>query len=66
MLSDSIGEWIEQAQAEGKLQTTYTRTGNFIYLICQACDPCTGVLRSSHHDDDDYRYRNPHVFWRIN
>ena len=53
MLSDSIGEWIEQAQAEGKLQTNIPGLAILYTLYARACDPVLGFLRSSQLYDDD-------------
>ena len=53
MLSDSIGEWIEQAQAEGKLQSNIPGLAIFYTLYARACDPVLGFLRSSQLYDDD-------------
>ena len=47
MLSDSIGEWIEQAQAEGKLQSNIPGLAILYTLYARACDPVLGFLRSS-------------------
>ena len=53
MLSDSIGEWIEQAQAEGKLQSNIPGLAILYTLYARACDPVLGFLRSSQLYDDD-------------
>lgn len=53
MLSDSIGEWIEQAQAEGKLQSNLPGLAILYTLYARACDPVLGFLRSSQLYDDD-------------
>lgn len=53
MLSDSIGEWIEQAQAEGKLQSNIPGLTILYTLYARACDPVLGFLRSSQLYDDD-------------
>lgn len=53
MLSDSIGEWIEQAQAEGKLQSNIPGLAILYTLYAKACDPVLGFLRSSQLYDDD-------------
>lgn len=53
MLSDSIGEWIEQAQAEGKLQSNIPGLAVLYTLYARACDPVLGFLRSSQLYDDD-------------
>ena len=53
MLSDSIGEWIEQAQAEGKLQSNIPGLALLYTLYARACDPVLGFLRSSQLYDDD-------------
>ena len=53
MLSDSIGEWIEQAQAEGKLQSNIPGLAILYTLYASACDPVLGFLRSSQLYDDD-------------
>ncbi|MGD3609985.1 TetR family transcriptional regulator, partial [Xanthomonas citri pv. citri] len=42
MLSDSIGEWIEQAQAEGKLQSNIPGLAILYTLYARACDPVLG------------------------
>ena len=53
MLSDSIGEWIEQAQAEGKLQSNIPGLAILYTLYARACDPVLGFLRSSQLYDDE-------------
>lgn len=53
MLSDSIGEWIEQAQAEGRLQSNIPGLAILYTLYARACDPVLGFLRSSQLYDDD-------------
>lgn len=53
MLSDSIGEWIEQAQADGKLQSNIPGLAILYTLYAKACDPVLGFLRSSQLYDDD-------------
>ena len=53
MLSDSIGEWIEQAQAEGKLQSNIPGLAILYTLYARACDPVLGFLRSSQLYNDD-------------
>jgi len=53
MLSDSIGEWIEQAQAEGKLQSNIPGLAILYTLYARACDPVLGFLRSSQLYSDD-------------
>lgn len=53
MLSDSIGEWIEQAQAEGRLQSNLPGLAILYTLYARACDPVLGFLRSSQLYDDD-------------
>ena len=53
MLSDSIGEWIEQAQAEGNLQSNIPGLAILYTLYARACDPVLGFLRSSQLYDDD-------------
>ena len=53
MLSDSIGEWIEQAQAEGKLQSNLPGLAILYTLYARACDPVLGFLSSSQLYDDD-------------
>ena len=53
MLSDSIGEWIEQAQAEDKLQSNIPGLAILYTLYARACDPVLGFLRSSQLYDDD-------------
>ena len=53
MLSDSIGEWIEQAQAEGKLQRNIPGLAILYTLYARACDPVLGFLRSSQLYNDD-------------
>ncbi len=53
MLSDGIGEWIEQAQAEGKLQSNIPGLAILYTLYARACDPVLGFLRSSQLYDDD-------------
>lgn len=53
MLSDSIGEWIEQAQAEGNLQSNIPGLAMLYTLYARACDPVLGFLRSSQLYDDD-------------
>jgi len=53
MLSDSIGEWIEQAQAERKLQSNIPGLAILYTLYARACDPVLGFLRSSQLYDDD-------------
>ena len=53
MLSDSIGEWIEQAQAEGELQSNIPGLAILYTLYARACDPVLGFLRSSQLYDDD-------------
>lgn len=53
MLSDSIGEWIEQAQAEGKLQSNIPGLAILYTLYARACDPVLGFLHSSQLYDDD-------------
>ena len=53
MLSDSIGEWIEQAQAEGRLQRNIPGLAILYTLYARACDPVLGFLRSSQLYDDD-------------
>ena len=53
LLSDSIGEWIEQAQAEGKLQSNIPGLAILYTLYARACDPVLGFLRSSQLYDDD-------------
>lgn len=53
MLSDSIGEWIEEAQAEGKLQSNIPGLAILYTLYARACDPVLGFLRSSQLYDDD-------------
>ena len=53
MLSDGIGEWIEQAQAEGKLQSNIPGLALLYTLYARACDPVLGFLRSSQLYDDD-------------
>ncbi len=53
MLSDSIGEWIEQAQVEGKLQSNIPGLAILYTLYARACDPVLGFLRSSQLYDDD-------------
>ena len=53
MLSDSIGEWIEQAQAEGKLQSNLPGLAILYTLYARACDPVLGFLRSSQLYDDE-------------
>ena len=53
MLSDSIGEWIEQAQAEGKLQSNLPGLAILYTLYARACDPVLGFLHSSQLYDDD-------------
>ena len=53
MLSDSIGEWIEQAQAEGKLQSNIPGLAILYTLYARACDPVLGFLRSSQLYDED-------------
>lgn len=53
MLSDSIGEWIEQAQAEGRLQSNIPGLAILYTLYARACDPVLGFLRSSQLCDDD-------------
>lgn len=53
MLSDSIGEWIEQAQAEGNLQNNIPGLAILYTLYARACDPVLGFLRSSQLYDDD-------------
>lgn len=53
MLSDSIGEWIEQAQAEGRLQSNIPGLAILYTLYARACDPILGFLRSSQLYDDD-------------
>lgn len=53
MLSDSIGEWIEQAQAEGKLQSNIPGLAILYTLYARACDPVLGFLHSSQLYDED-------------
>ena len=53
MLSDSIGEWIEQAQAEGRLQSNIPGLAILYTLYARACDPVLGFLRSSQLYDDE-------------
>ena len=53
MLSDSIGEWIEQAQAEGNLQSNIPGLAILYTLYARACDPVLGFLRSSQLYNDD-------------
>ena len=53
MLSDSIGEWIEQAQAEGRLQSNIPGLAILYTLYARACDPVLGFLRSSQLYNDD-------------
>lgn len=53
MLSDSIGEWIEQAQAEGRLQRNIPGLAILYTLYARACDPVLGFLHSSQLYDDD-------------
>ena len=53
MLSDRTGEWIEQAQAEGKLQSNIPGLAILYTLYARACDPVLGFLRSSQLYDDD-------------
>lgn len=53
MLSDSIGEWIEQAQAEGRLQSNIPGLAILYTLYARACDPVLGFLHSSQLYDDD-------------
>lgn len=53
MLSDSIGEWIEQAQAEGRLQSNIPGLAILYTLYARACDPVLGFLRSSQLYDED-------------
>ena len=53
MLAGSSGEWIEQAQAEGKLQSNIPGLAILYTLYARACDPVLGFLRSSQLYDDD-------------
>ena len=53
MLSDSIGEWIEQAQAEGKLQSNLPGLAILYTLYARACDPVLGFLFFFQLYDDD-------------
>jgi AcrR family transcriptional regulator len=46
-MSDSIGEWIEQAQAERQITTSVTPLCILYTLYAKACDPVLGFLKIS-------------------
>lgn len=45
-MSDSIGEWIEQAQAERQITTSVTPLCILYTLYAKACDPVLGFLKN--------------------
>ncbi|MFB2539593.1 MULTISPECIES: TetR/AcrR family transcriptional regulator [unclassified Acinetobacter] len=53
LMSDSLGEWIEQAQADGELGTHVPALAILYTLYARACDPVLGFLKSSKMYDDD-------------
>jgi AcrR family transcriptional regulator len=46
-MSDSIGDWIEQAQAERQITTSVTPLCILYTLYAKACDPVLGFLKIS-------------------
>ncbi|GHA75913.1 hypothetical protein GCM10009007_16190 [Formosimonas limnophila] len=46
-MSDSIGQWIEQAQADQQITTSVTPLCILYTLYAKACDPVLGFLKSS-------------------
>lgn len=52
-MSDSLGEWIEQAQAMGNITTNVEPLCILYTLYARACDPVLGFLKSSGMYDDE-------------
>jgi TetR/AcrR family transcriptional regulator, regulator of autoinduction and epiphytic fitness len=51
-VSDTLGEWIVQAQAEGQLSRAVPPEVVLYTLFARACDPVLGVLKAGGHDPD--------------
>jgi TetR/AcrR family transcriptional regulator of autoinduction and epiphytic fitness len=52
-VSDQLGEWIVQAQAEGSLDKTLPPELVLYTLYARACDPVLGVLKASGNYSDE-------------
>jgi AcrR family transcriptional regulator len=52
-LSDELGAWITQAQADGELSAGFPPELVLYTLYARACDPVVGVLRSTGNYDDE-------------
>jgi TetR/AcrR family transcriptional regulator, regulator of autoinduction and epiphytic fitness len=48
-VSDTLGEWITQAQAEGQLSRAVPPEVVLYTLFARACDPVLGVLKAGGH-----------------
>ena len=53
VMSDNLGEWIEQAQQDGRLNTELSPLCILYTLYAKACDPVLGFLKSSGLYSDD-------------
>ena len=53
IMSDNLGEWIEQAQQDGRLNTELSPLCILYTLYAKACDPVLGFLKSSGLYSDD-------------
>ncbi|MUG32435.1 MULTISPECIES: TetR/AcrR family transcriptional regulator [Psychrobacter] len=53
VMSDNLGEWIEQAQQDGRLNTELSPLCILYTLYAKACDPVLGFLKSSGMYPDD-------------
>lgn len=53
VMSDNLGEWIEQAQQDGRLNTELSPLCILYTLYAKACDPVLGFLKSSGMYSDD-------------
>lgn len=53
IMSDNLGEWIEQAQQNGRLNTELSPLCILYTLYAKACDPVLGFLKSSGLYSDD-------------
>lgn len=53
VMSDNLGEWIEQAQQDGRLNTELSPLCILYTLYARACDPVLGFLKNSGMYSDD-------------